>query len=145
MLNNNMITTNIYQQNINNNDNNRRKPPKEIIDRNIKNFKVENEFPNEDKNNMINIIFKVSIGLEVSILAPKFISLKELIKIFAKKVGIPEDALGKEINFVYDAGLININDQTSIDNLKNYSFITVIEQISVIGGSNYNKKNSFND
>ena len=109
MLNNNMITTNIYQQNINNNDNNRRKPPKEIINRNIKDFKVENEFPNEDKNNLINIIFKVSSGLEVSILVPNFISIKELIKIFARKVGIPEDALGKEINFIYSASLININ------------------------------------
>ena len=74
----------------------------------------------------------------MSILVPNFLSIKELIKIFARKVGIPEDALGKEINFIYCACLININDQKSIEyfGLKHNSLITIIDNISVIGGSN---------
>ena len=109
MMNNNM-NNNMNQQNMNcnnncnynnNNENKNIFPRKDII-------VISNEFPNEKILRMV--CFNCTSGLKVFIQIPLNKTLKDLFILFAKKVGISEALLGKEIRFVFNALTLNVND-----------------------------------
>ena len=68
---------------------------------------------------------------------PEFISFKELINLFASKVGIGEGALEKDIIFLYNASNLDINDLRCIKQIfPDHCTVTVVDQNNVIGANN---------
>ena len=109
--------------------------PKEVIPRGDKTiFIKKNDFsganiPNQNfnpmnnlagmggGNNIINITFVATSGLNVVIPAPKTMTFEGLFKAYAKKVSIPFDAFEKEIFFLYNAEKIDTKSQRPISTL----------------------------
>ena len=72
--------------------------PIPVIDRNIKDFSV-NEFPNMNPQELKSFILHASSGLRVVIKVPKYYTIKQLLRYYAKKIGVGEGVLGKDIYF----------------------------------------------
>ena len=107
-INNNNL--NIYNNNLNNNNN-------------IKGDKL------------INFIFAASTGTNINLKASSNNSIENLLKLYAQKAGFSENLLGKDINFLYDAHVMKVHDQTRIDAIfkGDYHTITVIDINNVLG------------
>ena len=82
------------------------------------------------------IVFDCSSGLKVVIAAPKYITLKELFRLYAKKIGIKENHLGNQIVFIYSSKTLDINDNQPISSIReSQPKISVVDTLSnVIGG-----------
>ena len=78
-----------------------------------------------------------SSGLNVMLAVPDYMTLKELFKLYVKKIGISEKYLGKEIIFIFNALTINPNDERKISEVFPKFFtqmnITVVDKNNVIG------------
>ena len=122
IFNNNNINNNIKNM-MNPNDN------KEMINKKIlpKNTLLKGEFYVPDKNK-IDIYFESPLQLKVLLSSPPYLTINELFKNFAKKVGLNEKCLNTSLMFIFNGSIIDINDQRSIDCLSFYRpSITVIE------------------
>ncbi len=145
---NNNMNNNIYNNNINNNINNNSQQrnnlgqngnngePIPVIDRSIKDFSV-NEFKYMSQQELNSFVFHASSGLRVIITVPKYYTIKQLLRFYAKKIGVGEGVLGKDIYFFFNAILMDINEERTIydyfDKNKNNITITVIDRNNVIG------------
>ena len=140
-INNNNLNSNNFGNNINNNFNifnnnnnnikNMMNPNdnKEMINKKIlpKNTLLKGEFYIPDKNK-IDIYFESPLQLKVLLSSPPYLTINELFKNFAKKVGLNEKCLNTSLMFIFNGSIIDINDQRSIDCLSFYRpSITVIE------------------
>ena len=145
---NNMNMNNMNNMNMNMNNNNsfnnrnntnKDEPPKELIQRGDKFFQFTGEFPFENQTALVNIYLHASSGLKVMLAVPFNITLKELFKLYAKKIGIGESLLGKEIIFLFNALTINVNEEKTLFEYFTHGFnqitITVIDQNNVIGAN----------
>ena len=123
----------MYSENENKNNTYNKEDHKKIFEREEKNksFIV-------DSDHIINIKFEYSSRVIV-ISIDKFRPLKDLFKVFANKVGIPEFLLGKEVIFILDSKAIDVNDEKRAINdyiQRDYSTIIVIEKQQNIGANN---------
>ena len=128
MMNNNMHN-NMNQQNMNcnNNCNYNNNDNKNVIPRKD-NIISLNDFPYETLNNLRMICFHCMSGLRVFIRFPLNKTVKDLFILFAKKVGISEALLGKEIRFSFNAEFLNVNDNRLISEVfQDFSAITVVD------------------
>ena len=151
-MNNNINTNNIYQQsnnkiyqqntnnnyNINNNNNNNKnEPPKEVINRNLKDIIVNNEYPYVEKERLKNVILHASSGLKVTIILPEYFNFKELLEVYARKIGVSKEVLAKEVIFIINANVIDINDikpiSTWVDKRAQNIVITVVDKNNILG------------
>ena len=120
----------MYSENENKNNTYNKEDQKKFFEREEKNksFIV-------DSDHIINIKFEYSSRVIV-ISIDKFRPLKDLFKVFANKVGIPEFLLGKEVIFILDSKAIDVNDEKRAINdyiQRDYSTIIVIEKQQNIG------------
>ena len=117
--------------NTNNEDN---QNVKETLPRGDKMIKFENEYV-EDMGNLKNIVFLASSGFRVLIRAPYSETVENLLRLFARKIGITERALGKDIFFIFDSSYIQINDKRAINELfqSDNPTITVIDSGNLLG------------
>ena len=123
----------MYSENENKNNTYNKEDQKKFFEREEKNksFIV-------DSDHIINIKFEYSSRVIV-ISIDKFRPLKDLFKVFANKVGIPEFLLGKEVIFILDSKAIDVNDEKRAINdyiQRDYSTIIVIEKQQNIGANN---------
>ena len=87
------------------------------------------------ESNLINISFEASTGLKTELCVSEKISVKELLKMFAKKVNLSESYFGKEVIFLFDGKKL---DHESLEEIKevgigNNSSIIIFDQSNVIG------------
>ena len=87
-------------------------------------------FKNDD--NKINACFMMPYGEKIIMANPPYISKKELLKNFIRKIGLNEKVLNESIIFVYNGQMVDINDDSPFSHLENFLNILVIE----IGGTN---------
>jgi hypothetical protein len=128
---------NQYNQVMNNNNfnaNGGNQNFEETLPRGDKMLTFENEYV-EDMENLKNIVFLSSSGFRVLIRVPYYETLENLLRLFAKKLGITESALGKDIFFIFDASYIQINDKRAIYELcqSDNPIITVIDSGTLLG------------
>ena len=108
---------------------------KETLPRGDKLVEYKNEYPDEEMENMKNIIFLATSGYRVAIVAPFYETISNILKLFARKIGIGENTLGKEIFFIFDATYLDKDDQRALNELcfaQNIT-ITVIDGGNVLG------------
>ena len=71
------------------------------------------------------------------LVVPDYISIKELFKLYVKKLGISESLLGKDIIFLFNALTLEVNDERLISEVFHRGIIavtiTVIDSKNVIG------------
>ena len=151
-FNNNNFGGNFQNQNqMNFNNNNQMNVSKEKIKPQDNNQKIEKNIkeiiPREDKilytgevnsfnpgDNIINVALNASSGLKVIVPISTSCTIAELIQKYAQKVGIPQDALGTKIIFLFGGGKMEINSQKKIKGVMgNGAVITVIDQGGIIG------------
>jgi hypothetical protein len=133
----NMNNNNFNANGGNNNINNEAKQPvKETIPRpkEDKMLIIDNEYI-EDMENLKNVIFLASSGFKVLIKVPYYETVENLFKLFARKIGIGENTLGKDIFFIFDASYLQVNDKRAIYEITQASnpTITVIDSGNVLG------------
>ena len=76
----------------------------------------------------MNIIFRTSTMFEVNLPTPPYITIKELIRNYLKIIGINENDSKKSIFFVYNAKVLDINDELPIESIfRSDSIVNVIE------------------
>ena len=112
--------------------------PKGVIERGDKFIQFTDNLGKTNNNIMANIHLIASSGLKVLLSVPKDITMKELFRLYVKKLGISPKHLGKDIIFIYNAETIDINEQKKFSQLVKGSTtmcITVIEQNNVIGAN----------
>ena len=134
-MNNNMNMNNFVPNN--NNNSNKDEAPKGVIERGDKIMSFNNEFPNTNRSSLRNINFHASSGLKVMLSVPDYITVKELFRLYIKKLGISESFLGKEIIFLFNALTLEVNDESLISDVFHRGIqtivITVIDRNNVIG------------
>ena len=137
--NNQMNNNNNNNQRNNSNDNNNfnntnnNKNPGEILPREDKTL-YEGDNKGHNQGNLINIALNASSGLKVIVAISPDSTIEELISKYAKRVGIPQDALGKKVIFLFNGGKMEVNSQEKISkNIKNGAVVTVIDQGGIIG------------
>ena len=113
MFNNFLQRNNMNKNNINNNRNNNNNREGYIQ------IKV-------DDNNVINIKFITISEHNIIISIDKNRSLKYLFEEYAKRLGIPEIHLGKEITFILNGEIIDVKDTRPIHSLSSMDLITII-------------------
>jgi len=120
----------------NNNINHGGNPAKETLPRNITITNPQIDYPEEEKENLKNIFFLLNTGVRVTIVVPYYETLENLFLLFAKKIGIGENTLGKDIFFIFDTMYLQIHDKRALYELffKDNPTITVIDTGFVIGG-----------
>ncbi len=112
--------------------------PKGVIERGDKFIQFTDNLGKTNNNIMANIHLIASSGLKVLLNVPKDITMKELFRLYVKKLGISPKHLGKDIIFIYNAETIDINEQKKFSQLVKGSTtmtITVIDQNNVIGAN----------
>ena len=71
------------------------------------------------------------------LVVPDYITIKELFKLYVKKLGISESLLGKDIIFLFNALTLEVNDERLISTVFHKGIqtvtITVIDSKNVIG------------
>jgi len=134
--NNNNFNANGDNNNNNNNINHGGNPAKETLPRNITITNPQIDYPEEEKENLKNISFLLNTGARVTFLVPYYETLENLFLLFAKKIGIGENTLGKDIFFIYDAMYLQIHDKRALYELfiNDNPTITVIDEGFVKGG-----------
>ena len=82
---------------------------------------------------IINVTFEANTGLKVIIPAPKYMTLEDLIINYVNKIGLPYDAIGTKIVFIYHAGKIDIKSKQPISDLFRCSNerVTVLEMTNI--------------
>ena len=76
----------------------------------------------------MNIIFRTSTMFEVNLPTPPYITIKELIRNYLRIIGINENDSKKSIFFVYNAKVLDINDELPIESIfRSDSIVNVIE------------------
>ena len=129
--NNNQINNSKDNNNFNNANNN--KNPGEILPREDKTL-YEGDNKGYNQGNLINIALNASSGLKVIVAISPDSTIEQLISKYAKRVGIPQDALGKKVIFLFNGGKMEVNSQEKISkNIKNGAVVTVIDQGGIIG------------
>ena len=130
-----MNMNNMFIQNNNNMNSKEDKSPLQIIPRFDKELIFYDYSLNRDEE--FNIRFDANSGLKINIIISKYKTLQDLIKLYARRIGISDNLLGTKIIFVFHAELLDINKNTLIKDLcMNHSIITVIENNFVVGGKN---------
>ena len=142
MINNNSMVNNNNSNNFNNiggntnNTSNSNEPPPEIIPRINELLKFEKEFPNVEKSKLKNIFLKASSGLNVLISIPNYETVRNLFRLYVKKIGLSESVLGKDmIYFLFGANTLKHYDNRKISEVFKgiQNTITVIDRLNVIG------------
>jgi len=93
-----------------------------------------------NNNRRINIIFKAQTGVVKSIAAPVNIKVKDLLLAYAKKMKINPNLLGRELRFLFDGQIINVNEEKDLflfgfdKYYYNYNII-VVDSNNIIGGN----------
>ena len=129
--NNNQINNSNDNNNFNNANNN--KNPGEILPREDKTL-YEGDNKGYNQGNLINIALNASSGLKVIVAISPDSTIEELISKYAKRVSIPQDALGKKVIFLFNGGKMEVNSQEKVGkNIKNGAVVTVIDQGGIIG------------
>ena len=108
---------------------------KETLPRGDKLVEFKNEYPDEDMENMKNIIFLATSGYRVAIVAPFYETISNILKLYTKKIGIGENTIENEIFFIFDATYLHKNDDRAVNELchgQNVT-ITVIDSGNVLG------------
>ena len=98
--------------------------------------KINDLFPGNN-NRRICIIFDNTKGNKTPINAPVNIKVKDLLLVYAKKMEISPDLLGKKINFILNGKKININEEKDLISfgLERGIRIIVDENQNVMGGN----------
>ena len=116
--------------------------PKHIIPRGEKtlylNEKGENKLNYNNTNpNIINISFTASTGLKLIIATPTNITIKQLIKKYLDRLGLPFENVDNNLTFLFNGGKVDpeSNELLSV-NFKNNMVITVFDKAGVIGALN---------
>ena len=100
---------------------------------------------NDDDNNVlpptadtINIKFDASTGVKKIIRANNNTTLKELLKMYMQKIGLPDTLIGKQVVFLFCGEKIDVESTKTLkeQNIRNMSSITVFDQGNVIGAHN---------
>ena len=117
-----------------------------IINPNSKSYKqLEELLPREDKTiydtkiapntpNVINIVLNTSTGHRTIIYISKDSTIKELIKQYAQKIGLPEQVLGTKIIFLFNGEKLDIKSNKKLSQcFQNSAIITVFDQGGIIG------------
>ena len=142
MINNNSMVNNNNSNNFNNiggntnNTSNSNEPPPEIIPRINEFIKFEKEFPYVEKSKLKNIFLKASSGLNVLISIPIYETVRNLFRLYVKKIGLSESVLGNDmIYFLYGANTLKNYDNRKISEVFKgiQNTITVIDRLNVIG------------
>ena len=108
---------------------------------------LEEILPREDKtlfagdanvfnqgDNIINVALNASSGLKVIVPISNSCTIEELIKKYAQRAAIPDDALGTKIIFLFNGEKLEINSQKKLSEIfKSGCVITVIDQGGIIG------------
>jgi hypothetical protein len=109
---------------------------------NINNFNIdgqnnrnnfENEYPEEESQNLINVFFIISSsGSKFKFEIPYYQTIAYLLRLFIRKLGIRENALEKDIAFLYDANRLKVDDQRALYELfkDNSPKILVLDQLN---------------
>ena len=105
----------------------------ELLPREDKTISVP--IPSSSQNTpLINIALNASTGLKVIIPISPMSTIQQLFLTYAQKVGIPVNALGTKIIFLFGGAKIDINSQQQIGSImKNGATITVFDQGGIIG------------
>ena len=135
--------TNFNPQNMNFNPQNMnvnadQNEPKGVIEKGDKFIQFTDNLGKTNNNIMANIYLIASSGLKVLLNVPEDITMKELFRLYVKKLGISPKHLGKDIIFIYNAETIDTNEQKKFSQLVKGSTtmtITVIDQNNVIGAN----------
>ena len=86
----------------------------------------------------INIKFDASTGVKKIIRANNNTTLKELLKMYMQKIGLPDTLIGKQVVFLFCGEKIDVESTKTLkeQNIRNMSSITVFDQGNVIGAHN---------
>ena len=87
--------------------------------------------------NIINISFTASTGLKLIIATPTNITIKQLIKKYLDRLGLPFEHVDNDLTFLFNGGKVDpeSNELLSV-NFKNNMVITVFDKAGVIGALN---------
>ena len=98
----------------------------------INNLNLNNNINNMNQNNNMNDImpnvlvkFETSSGRLEKIEVSKNTSIKKLIKIYCKKVGITEKYCGTDIIFLYNGSILDFNSKNKLKSLSNNNQISI--------------------
>jgi len=84
--------------------------------------------------NIINVTMKASTGHKVIIAANADTTIKNLLKMYIKRIGLSLDVIGKDIMFLYNCVQLDYNSQQSIGSmLGNTANIIVYDKNGIIG------------
>ena len=120
-----------------NTSNARYEPSKEIIPRGDRSI-VADSYIEIKEHEKMKFVFSAASGLKVILHVPPNISVKQLIRNYLKRVGLPDCVLEKDVIFLFNGTLINVDDKSLVKEVfKNTEFITVIDVGGVMGGKKY--------
>ena len=108
------------------------------------NFNFNNNLNQNNNNNIntstkipefINFIFAAGSGLTTNLRVQSNKTIEDLLKLYAKKAGFSERLLGTDINFLFDAEVMKVHDQTRLyaKFKRDYHTITVLDIKNVLG------------
>ena len=108
------------------------------------NFTFNNNLNQNNNNNIntstkipdfINFIFAAGSGLTTNLRVQSNKTIEDLLKLYAKKAGFSERLLGTDINFLFDAEVMKVHDQTRLyaKFKRDYHTITVLDIKNVLG------------
>jgi hypothetical protein len=88
-----------------------------------------------NNNNIINIALKASSGLQIIIATSVNTTIEELLKIYVKKIQLPESVINNDIVFLFDGEKLEAHSKVEVGNMfTNGAIITVIDVGGIIGG-----------
>ena len=127
---NNQPPTSLSTGNINLNNNNNQRP-KEVLPRGNQFIKDNTHFPADVE--IKNVRFEASTGSSAVIKAPKNTSIKEIVKLYVKRLGLSEDVIGKDLVFLFCGEKLDTDSEEAISKFPDMASITVFDQNNVIG------------
>ena len=75
----------------------------------------ENEYPEEESQNLVNVFFIISgSGAKIKFEVPYYQTISYLLRLFTRKLGIRENTLEKDIVFLYNANRLKVDDQRAL-------------------------------
>ena len=93
------------------------------------------DFVTANEGNMMNIILKSTVGIDVHLALPGNTTINDMFKKYLDRLKLPYSHLGKDLIFLYNGKKIDPFSQLTIfPTLKNNINITVFDQGGVIGG-----------
>jgi hypothetical protein len=133
MNNNNNNQANNSNANNNLNNTNNDKNDNEILPREDKTL-YEGDNKGYSQGNLINIALNASSGLKVIVAISPDCTIEELILRYAQRAGVPKDALGTKVIFLFNGGKMEVDSQEKLSKyFKNGAVVTVIDQGGIIG------------